>query len=327
METAIQSFKQYLHHVLGVNIEPKPWQEAERLPFYLRNEYYFHKARLLGTPFIIMEVRGSNEQGAAVVRKNLDQVFAQSNIFCVYLRSGISSYNRRRLIEQRVPFVVPGNQMYLPYLGIDLRDHFRKLMVDREKLSPATQAVVIYALVFGFDTQITPSHLSAKLGYTRMTMTRVLDELSAAKLGDVERKGRRRALLFSGGKRELWEKARPFMKSPVKKRFSLQNGQRLERLAVVAGLTALARYSMLNPPSRPVYALTTKAWNMLNRPGMELLPFPEQNSREVEVWRYKPELFAKEGVADPFSLYLSLQESQDERVAKALDDMMSQIQW
>ncbi|EFB40206.1 MULTISPECIES: hypothetical protein [Parachlamydia] len=46
---------------------------------------------------------------------------------------------------------------------------------------------------------------------------------------------------------------------------------------------------------------------------------------ELEVWNYDPELFAKDGIVDPFSLYLSLQESKDERVEGALEEMMEKI--
>lgn len=48
---------------------------------------------------------------------------------------------RKRLIEQKVPLLVPGNQLYLPDLGIDLREYFRKPPTAPDTArSPATQA-------------------------------------------------------------------------------------------------------------------------------------------------------------------------------------------
>ena len=44
----------------------------------------------------------------------------------VYVTGALASYERKRLIEQKVPFMVPGNQLYLPDLGIDLREYFRQ---------------------------------------------------------------------------------------------------------------------------------------------------------------------------------------------------------
>ena len=42
-----------------------------------------------------------------------------------------------QLVEQRVPFIVPGNQMYLPPLGLDFREHFRRLQAERPTPTPA----------------------------------------------------------------------------------------------------------------------------------------------------------------------------------------------
>jgi hypothetical protein len=47
----------------------------------------------------------------------------------------------------------------------------------------------------------------------------------------------------------------------------------------------------------------------------------------LEIWSYSPVLFAKNGVADRFSIYLSLQGTEDERVESALEEMMEQIRW
>ena len=42
----------------------------------------------------------------------------------------MASYERKRLIEQKVPSIVPGNQLYLPDLGLDLREYFRRRALD-----------------------------------------------------------------------------------------------------------------------------------------------------------------------------------------------------
>lgn len=38
----------------------------------------------------------------------------------VYVTTTLASYERKRLVQQKVPFIVPGNQLYLPELAIDL---------------------------------------------------------------------------------------------------------------------------------------------------------------------------------------------------------------
>jgi hypothetical protein len=43
------------------------------------------------------------------------------------------------LIEQKVSFIVPGNQLYLPDLGLDLREYFRQRAVDPLSLTLSLQ--------------------------------------------------------------------------------------------------------------------------------------------------------------------------------------------
>ncbi|GEM_PF-3944963 len=43
---------------------------------------------------------------------------------------------------------------------------------------------------------------------------------------------------------------------------------------------------------------------------------------EIEIWKYDPELFAREGVVDPLSLYMSLKDTKDERVEMALEQQV-----
>jgi len=51
----------------------------------------------------------------------------------VYVRTRMTAFNRKRLIEQKVPFIVPGNQMYLPTLAIDLRELELSLKDNRDE--------------------------------------------------------------------------------------------------------------------------------------------------------------------------------------------------
>ena len=95
--------------------------------------------------------------------------------------------------------------MYLPDLCLDLREHFRKIRKSRKILSPATQTVIIYALIHKNDQKFIPSELAKELGYSAMTMTRALDELESLGIGEIFQKGRERFLHFMKDKLALWE--------------------------------------------------------------------------------------------------------------------------
>jgi DNA-binding MarR family transcriptional regulator len=267
------------------------------------------------------------EQTPAAVRKHVLQVQNKWGHEVIYAARKISAYNRKRLIEQKVPFVVPGNQMYLPPLGIDLREHFKASRIAQPKWSPSTQTAFLFAIIYGHEQKLTPKDLADRLGYAPMSMTRAFDELETAELGRVVMEGKQRVLHLDQDKRALWEKALKYLQSPVKKCIWVQFHSN-QRPGVVAGLTALARYSALAGPANPVFALDRKEWKRFRHTNdfMEL-PFEDPEACRLEIWSYSPVLFAKNGVADRFSIYLSLQGTEDERVESALEEMMEQIRW
>ena len=61
--------------------------------------------------------------------------------------------------------------------------------------------------------------------------------------------------------------------------------------------------------------------------SVEISPNPEEAQLQLEVWRYDPQILTEEETVDPFSLYLSLKETEDERIESALTEMMEKLQW
>lgn len=117
------------------------------------------------------------------------------------------------------------------------------------------------------------------------------------------------------------------MRSPVKKRTFIRPLEGNWGEGLPAGLTALAHFTMLAPPSNPVYAVDANGWKSMNLLySIEELPTPEPQSYEIEIWNYSPLLFQEDDVVDRFSLYLSLQDNVDERVQSALEKMM-EVLW
>lgn len=328
MNKLLREFEHYLRETLQITVAPKEWEDVGNLPFFLRDLYTFFQLTLLDVPCLLMVARDTEGQTPATVRKQMAQVQSKWTGEVIYLCPTLSAYNRKRLIEQRVPFVSPGNQMYLPMLGIDLREHFRQTRISTPgKISPATQAVLIHALLQEKVQGFTPSRLAYALGYTAMTLTRAFTELESLGLGAVFSVGRERVLSFGDNKKDLWERAQVFMRSPVKKRVFIHPPADPWG-GLPAGLSALAHKTMLAPPITSVYALGMNDWQAMQLyPGIEVLPHPEAGAVEVEIWHYSPLLFQHEGVVDPFSLYLSLRDNTDERVQSALEKMMAEVLW
>jgi len=321
------SFKRYLKETLDVDVRPEKWSGIGNLPIFLRNTYVFGGLRILGVPCLVMAARDKTEQTPATIKKHMLQVRKKWQDEIIYVQQKVTAYNRKRLIQQKIPFVVPLNQMYLPFLGIDLREHFKNIREAEANFSPSTQVVVLYYLSQDGQMRLTPKRLANALGYSIMTMTRALDELDGAGLGTIVMEGRERVLRFNKDKKQVWETALQRLRSPVKKRLWVKSFSN-KPFGVKAGLTALAHYSNLAEPVNPVLALDGKQWkNVKTNDDMMILDIAEPDASKLEIWSYSPKLFEEKGVVDRFSLFLSMREDEDERVQSALEGMLEVVEW
>lgn len=328
--TVISDLETYLLDTVGLKIKAEPWGGRRSLPLFLRNQYEFYDASILGRPFLVLLDMHPSEKTPGVIKKHFDQVKKNWSLDPIYVTRSIPSYNRARLIHQKIPFIIPNNQMYLPDIGIDLREQIATARTSPHTTNPApsTQAVVLYALLNKTEYVFNPSTLADRLQYSPMTMSRAFDELESLNLGTIKAEGRERVLYFERDKKQFWESVKDLLSSPIKKRFHIWRP--MDRYGLKAGLTALSYYSMLAEPDDLVLALSKKEWKNLQRiEKIETFPVPERDSGSVtiEVWNYDPKLFTDLGVVDRLSLYLSLRDETDERVEAALRDLIDNIEW
>jgi len=325
--------REYLQETLGIEVSPAKWAHSRRLPLFLREGYSYREINILAQPCLLMCDEGHDPRSPATVRKHMEQLRTKWQGDIIYVRRQLAAYERKRLIEQGIPFIIPGNQMYLPMLGIDLREHFRKRHQTAPTLSPAAQVVVLYLLLRAARDVYTPAELADQLGYTKMSMSRAFNELEAEDISDISRQGRQRCLTLGMSRRDLWNKARPLLRNPVKKRHRV-NAQpdtlssHVELSWLTAGLSALAHYSILADPPTPVVATTMKEWKALrDRFDWQPAAAGDPNALEVETWSYDPKLLSTDNVVDRLSLYLSLKDDDDERVQGSLEEMMEDVTW
>lgn len=325
MTPFIKAFRKYFEEVLALQVQVKPWAASAKLPLFLREAFDFHQVDLMGMTLLLAMDKATKEPSPARIQKQLAQVREKSTLDVVYVRPAISSHNRQRLIRHRVPFVVPGNQMYLPTLGVELREHFRTVGEKRRVVSPVTQALLLAAL-YARDTEpVTPIRIAKILSCTPMSVGRAFGELEPLGLGLNVVKGKNREFRFAQTGLQLWEAALPFLRTPVRKRFFVNANFTRPRF-IQAGVTALGHYSSIAEPGVPVYALAKDKWKAIRHKMLEV-PEPESGSAEIELWNYDPELFQRDKMADRLSVYLSLKESTDERVQAALEEMMRGMPW
>jgi len=328
MEKLASQFVEYTSELSG---QPIAWGTGvlRSLPQYLAQHYELYEITVAQRRFLGILLKDNADFRPSAFAKHLRHLLVvakDTDSYCL-VAWDLPSYVRQRLVKRQIPFVVPGRQLFWPELGLAVQA--RKIKggpVPVAAVSPATQAVLIWALMGGITAPITPKSLAERLGYSTMTLSRALDEIEANSLGQVGRKGRERLLDFPAGQPALWGAALPYMRNPVREVVRIRESLLSPTVRLKAGETALASLSMLVPPKEPVYALGRQHWKSLAS-QVEHIPVEDEGTCRVQIWRYEPALFARAERVDCFSLYLSLRDEPDERVQTALEEMMESIAW
>jgi DNA-binding MarR family transcriptional regulator len=321
----------YLQDVLGFDapaVEPCP--QAAALPYFLQDSFEFNQVELAGHRIVLAIHDAIPSLALREVRVQLTRVSEVLGCPVVYCLPTLASYERRNLIEQKVSFIVPGNQMYLPNLGIDLREHFRQgAQKDLNRLTPSTQALLIWQLLNRpAHDEWSPSVDAAALGYTPMTATRAIRELVDAELVEIVLVGRSKHLRLLHPREAVWNKAKNFMRTPVKRLVWVREKVVLSSSDIrLAGLSGLSERTMLSGPRELCFAITAEQWREALFQGVQEIPGPEEGAYQLEIWAYSPAMVANSKAVDPLSLFLSLSNSKDDRVQMALDELQEQIGW
>jgi hypothetical protein len=323
MRTPIEgALTEYLAGVIGDRpwIEPIPEQLVSTLPLYLRQRYEFSRVDLFGRRCVLaIEKSPTGELSPTEYGHELTQLKHRLHEDVILILMKLPSYVRNRLVRQGIPFIVPGTQMFLPMLMIDLREQFPKLN-DRTRptLSAVSQVVVIYQTLKQSLDETPLGQIAARLGYSAMAMSKAQDELQGSRLCEVVRTGRRVCLRFLSRGRALWQQAEPLLTTPVRRKQWIRWGQPRAR-AVLAGTSALSNASMLADDRVPTYAMRDKDLaNAMEKGEIFGCGGPEDAEARLESWKYDPWVLTDNDVADRCSLYLSLRQSTDERIQKEI---------
>lgn len=320
-------YQTYLREALNLNPIVRVWVGEKNLPLFLRENYGFYQTRIANTEALLMIAKKGEEKTPATLAKHMAKVSEKWTHDLLFVDEAVSSLNRKRLVEQGISFVIPGNQMYLPLLGVDFREHFRKIHTPRSVFSPATQVLLLDAIYHPKGDPISPKVSAIRLGYTSMTMTRVFNELEQAGVGEHSVHGRERLVRIHDNGRQVWESVAPFLKSPVKRKFHVV-GPVKKGIGTIAGLSALSEYSNLAESEPDVLAIESHGMSVIEKSHIQMTTSaPGPTDTEIQLWYYSPARFARNGIADPLSVYLSLKDSEDERVQSGLKNLLKGMEW
>lgn len=314
--------ERYLQETLQQPVRLEPWARRVELPAYLR-QYDYRRAVIEDTPLLF--VVAEDDLLPSTAAKHLHALLEYWHDPIAFALARTTPRARQRYVNERIPFVVPGSQVYLPMLATNLTERYKRQAPQKERLRPSAQVLLLHLLLQATNEEHTPGNVAKSLGYTAAAIGQAVDQLVGTGLATARKDGRRRPFRLDGKKRDVWAEAQPFLATPVQnERLLFADPEEVDDM-YMAGLSALARYSMISEPRRRVFALPQQLANRVATSHFDAMP--DEASSVVEVWTYAPSTLSRGPLVDRLSLYLSLRDDPDERVQGALEEMMEEFEW
>lgn len=313
----------YLNEQLGENIDLKPFKDQKQLPLFLTSEYIFSECKIHDVDCVLVESKdikfNMNKLTKQLAKLNDYGVKRPVMVF-----AALDSEKRRKLVMNRVPFIVPGYQLYLPFIYINFADKFLKVPSKLERFTAAAQMIFIKILLSEQKEIITKS-LAESLGLTVMTVNRVLRQFIAMGIVEVWGMGTKKRY-FRIEKKKFWEVGKAYMVSPISKAMYLKNLS-VDMNAVCSSDSALAALTMMSHSKYKTFALDKHQFDLID-PAIMISESEVDEDLEylrVERWKYNPFLFCKEGNIDAFSLYAIYSKTNEPRIEIELEALIEEM--
>lgn len=330
----------YIEETLCIQPTAAPIAKSylDRLPMYIHETFKLYSINLFHTEIILAELKNEEDLSIQQTEKQVHQIKSHLNQKVVVVLENVQAYNRKRLIEKGINFIVPGKQLYMPDLLIDLEESFvhPKAKQKNETLLPSAQFLLIYHIIHRnqqWKLEEYPfKEIAKKLGYTPMAITNATDNLKHHELIEVEGE-KEKFIRFSYKRHELWNLAmkRNLLVNPVLKTVFVDEKPK-NLFLLRCNASALPEYTDLNPSRQEYFAIEKTVFYGLQKSNALVNPNEYEGSYALEVWKYNPLTLVDElpndmAVVDPLSLYLSVKESRDERIEMALDQILEKFIW
>lgn len=315
--------KEYIEKILHQDVEIMSYTETGKLPLVYRKSYDL-KLMMIGEQNVLLAAP-VEKIPLVTLRKQHRQLMVYTGLRCVLYMTDMNYYARDAMLNEGIPFVWEGHQIYLPFMGILLDDHARKPVVARARISYLTQKLLLTALYQGWQ-KVTVTKAAEILGVSKMSVTRCFDELEAFHVPYLKVQSRVRSITADTDKKAMWENLQGIMRNPVITSFSLQKP--LDRDLPLSGLSALSYYSMLSDEPFPIYGIAKKDLSGAGISNDMLVPAGEEPVCVIQELGYQIS-FGDETAVDPLTAVLCISEADkdDPRVSMAIVEMLETNVW
>lgn len=315
--------KEFLEKILRQNvIMTKNKEVYKKLPLVYRGRYDIFTVETNGA--LWMAIHPKDDVGLVMLRRDRAGLEKMTGLNCAIFLDRTTFYIKEKMMEEGIPFVIEGKQVFLPFIGYLLSKENERELVPVHLISFLTQKMLLMAIYERWN-EVKVSDVAKRIGVSTKSASRCFDELEYLNIDVLGMKGKSRVINIPDDRKQLWQQIERVLRNPVIRRFVLREDMKIEKKA---GISALCEYSLLSDNVYPTYAVTKRE---LKASGVKV---EKQVSELEEIGCVVLELgyfidFLGKGFQDPLSVVLSLtgEEQEEERVDISINEMLEEYVW
>ena len=315
--------KEFLEKSLQQNVIMTENKEVyKKLPLAYRGRYNIFTVEMNGV--LWMAIHPKENVGLVMLRRDRAGVEKMTGLNCAIFLDRTTFYIKEKLMEEGIPFVIDGKQVFLPFIGYLLSKENERELPPVHLISFLTQKMLLIAIYERWN-EVRVSGAAKRLEVSTKSASRCFDELEYLNVNVLGMKGKSRVINIPDDREQLWQQIERGLRNPVIRRFILRKDMKLEKKA---GLSALCEYSLLSDNVYPTYAVTKKELKASGvKEEKQASELEEIGCVVLEVGYFTD--FLGKGLQDPLSVVLSLteEEQEEERVDISINEMLEEYVW
>ncbi|MEE0686178.1 MAG: winged helix DNA-binding protein [Lachnospiraceae bacterium] len=315
--------KKQLEQYFSCEVKIREYKKELALPIFMTMRG-IAMVEIYGVNFAIIDVVKEVDLSVAAMKKQKAKYEEVLQCPVAYKVALNSVSMRNALVKNGVSFVdLPGN-IFLPFMGIVLQDIYKKQFVKADKMMPATQMVFLELLYMNDEESALKSEVANKLNLTKTSITRATAQLEEMGLIQQIKSGTEISIQRNYSRKEYYENAKAYLINPVQKVITIMR-QEATFESFDAGETALSQLSELNPPRIEECAIY-KGEEVIDQ--LEIVDSRYEDKDDclnVQLWKYNPSYFAREGRVDPVSLACTFKGNEDERIEMCIEELLEEL--
>lgn len=177
---------EYLNKVLGIEVTYEN-VDFKHLPNFIVTRYRLQMASMNGKKVIFLYPKTELEQ-IVVLKKHIARIQKNENMPIVLVLKEITSRQKEYLIRERIPFIVEGRQIYLPFMALYLQQRCNAERKLHKKLLPSAQMLLLH-FIYGGAKEMSTSQAAKDLELTPTSISRASKQLEEMGLLHIKKEG------------------------------------------------------------------------------------------------------------------------------------------